>query len=95
MNRRFRGRSGRVRKRLSWVVGLLMLLALWPIGCVASSHPETYSCISVLLLPLPWVGENNEELTFVIAVAGAVLAFAVVRWLPWRRRRSTTLRGEL
>lgn len=85
------------RTSLSWLLGFLALVALWPMGCAISIaaaaevvHDDgTTSCISALLLPLPWAGPGDGS--FIVAIVGALLTFVLVRWLPWprRSRRST------
>lgn len=88
MNNRVHPRTASVRRRLSWIVGLLVLLALWPIGCVGDDEGNI-ACTSAALLPLPgWWGEGDWFL--LVAPLAAVLAFAAVRWLPWRRDDSDT-----
>jgi hypothetical protein len=83
------------RTTLSWLVGFLALIALWPVGCVTSiaSAAEaagvgfddgSTSCISALFIPLPWAG-TADDTAFLVAIVGAVLALAIVRWLPWPR----------
>jgi hypothetical protein len=83
------------RTPLSFLVGFVVLVALWPLGCVGGAgdtgeaagvvHDDgTTSCISAFALPLPWASEGDGA--FLVAIVGAVLAFAAVRWLPWPRR---------
>jgi hypothetical protein len=84
------------RMPLSFLVGFVVLVALWPLGCVGGSasaaeaagvvHDDgTTSCISAFALPLPWA-ETGDDSAFLVAIVGGVLAFAAVRWLPWPRR---------
>lgn len=68
-----------------WLAGFIVLVALWPAVCLSEEDGPT-TCLSTVLLPLPW-GESADTWGMAAAVGAGVLAFFAVRYLARRGRR--------
>lgn len=77
--RRARRISIALERRLVPLAGALVVLTvLWPLLCM-SGEDEPTSCKSVFI-PLPW-GDSADTWGMVVPIAGAVLAYCLLRWL--------------
>ena len=77
--------GARVRTLGPSIAGVVVLIVLWPAVCMSEEDGPT-SCISAVLLPLPW-GESADNWGMVAAVGAALLAFGAVRYLVRHTRR--------
>lgn len=67
-----------MRSLVPWVLGFVVLVALWPALCMSQEDRPT-TCQSALLLPLPW-GEGADTWGYVVAVIAASATFYVARF---------------
>jgi hypothetical protein len=76
-----------MRIAVAGVVGVVVLLALWPALCVESEFGQS-SCTSAVLLPLPWGVEQADTWGMVVAAFAALLAVVLTLKLARRGTRS-------